>query len=80
MIPDEAAGTGRAIVGRLSAELKKAVEHSEVAKTLSAQTLDPMYMTPEQFALRLKSNYDKVRESGQDFRRQTRMKAATGTD
>jgi tripartite-type tricarboxylate transporter receptor subunit TctC len=30
-----------------------------VAKKLTAQTLDPMHMTPEQFAQRLKADYDK---------------------
>jgi tripartite-type tricarboxylate transporter receptor subunit TctC len=57
------AGTPKAIVDRLNAEVKKALEHPEVAKTLSVQTLDPMYMTPEQFARRMKSDdakYERV--------------------
>ena len=62
------AGTPRLIVDRLNAELKKALEHPDAAKNLSSQTLDSMHMTPEQFALRLKSDYDKyervVRISG----------------
>jgi len=61
-------GTPRPIVDRLNAELKKALDHPDVAKNLSSQTLDPMHMTPEQFAARLKSDYDKyekvVRLSG----------------
>jgi tripartite-type tricarboxylate transporter receptor subunit TctC len=52
-------GTPKAIVDRLNAELKKAVNDPDVASKLSAQTLDPMHMTPEQFAQRLKSDYDK---------------------
>lgn len=52
-------GTPRPIVDRLNAELKKAVNDSDVASKLSAQTLDPMHMTPEEFAARLKSDYDK---------------------
>ncbi len=52
-------GTPRPIVDKLNAELKKALEHPDVAKNLSNQTLDPMHMTPEQFAQRLKSDYDK---------------------
>jgi len=52
-------GTPRPIVDRLNAELKKVLEHPDVAKNLSSQTLDPMHMTPEQFAERLKSDYDK---------------------
>ena len=31
----------------------------DVAEKLKSQTLDPMFMTPEQFAQRLKSDYDK---------------------
>jgi tripartite-type tricarboxylate transporter receptor subunit TctC len=46
-------------VDRLNAELKKAVSVPEVAKILSSQTLDPMHMTPEQFAERLRSDYAK---------------------
>ncbi|MFN7086496.1 MAG: Bug family tripartite tricarboxylate transporter substrate binding protein [Burkholderiales bacterium] len=53
------AGTPRAIVDKLNADLKKALEDPEVAKKLSAQTLDPLYMTPEEFARRLKADYDK---------------------
>ena len=54
-----AAGTPRPIVDRLNAEIKKALEHPEVVKIMSSQTLDPMPMTPEQFAARLKTDYDK---------------------
>ena len=53
------AGMPKPIVDRLNAELKKALEHPDVAKNLSSQTLDPMPMTPEQFAQRLKSDYEK---------------------
>ncbi len=53
------AGTPKPIVERLNAELKKALADPGVASKLSAQTLDPMHMTPEQFAERLKSDYDK---------------------
>jgi tripartite-type tricarboxylate transporter receptor subunit TctC len=31
----------------------------DVSSKLTAQTLDPMPMTPEEFAKRLKSDYDK---------------------
>jgi tripartite-type tricarboxylate transporter receptor subunit TctC len=51
--------TPRPIVDRLNAELKKAISVPEVAKILSSQTLDPMHMTPEQFAERLRSDYAK---------------------
>jgi tripartite-type tricarboxylate transporter receptor subunit TctC len=52
-------GTPRPIIDRLNAELKKALEHPDVAKNLSSQTLDPMPMTPEQFSERLKLDYEK---------------------
>ena len=53
------AGTPKAIVDKLNAELKKTLEDPGVASKLSAQTLDPLYLTPEQFSQRLKSDYDK---------------------
>ena len=53
------AGTPKPIVDRLNAELKKALADPGVASKLTVQTLDPMHMTPEQFAARLKSDYDK---------------------
>jgi len=53
------AKTPKAIVDKLNAELRKALADPGVSSKLSAQTLDPMPMTPEQFASRLKSDYDK---------------------
>ena len=53
------AGTPRPIVDRLNAELGKAVADPSVAATLSAQALDPMYSSPEEFAKLLKSEYDR---------------------
>jgi tripartite-type tricarboxylate transporter receptor subunit TctC len=52
-------GTPKPIVDRLNAELRKALADPGVASKLSAQTLDPLPMTPEQFAARLKSDYVK---------------------
>jgi tripartite-type tricarboxylate transporter receptor subunit TctC len=61
-------GTPRPIVNKLNEELRKALADPGVASKLSAQTLDPMPMTPEEFGRRLKSDYDKyekvVRISG----------------
>jgi tripartite-type tricarboxylate transporter receptor subunit TctC len=54
------AGTPRAIVDRLNAELRKAVADPGVASNLSAQTLDPLHMTPDEFAKQLESYFDKV--------------------
>jgi tripartite-type tricarboxylate transporter receptor subunit TctC len=51
--------TPRAIVERLNAEFRKALEHPDVSRILSAQTLDPMPMTPDEFAQRLKTDFDK---------------------
>jgi tripartite-type tricarboxylate transporter receptor subunit TctC len=51
--------TPRPLVERLNAEIRKTLEHTEVVRILSGQTLDPMHMTPEQFAARLKSDYDR---------------------
>lgn len=62
------AGTPRPVVDQLNALLGKALADPGVVQKLTAQTLDPMHMTPEQFAQRLKSDYDKyekvVRISG----------------
>jgi len=52
-------GVPRAVIDRLSAEIKKALGHPEVAKMLSSQTLDAWFTTPEEFSRRLKSDYDK---------------------
>ena len=61
-------GTPRAVVDKLNADLGKVLADRDVASKLSAQTLDPMHLTPQQFAQRLKSDYDKyekvVRISG----------------
>jgi tripartite-type tricarboxylate transporter receptor subunit TctC len=51
--------TPKPIVDRLNGEIKKALEHPDAIRILSSQTLDPMYMTPEQYATRLKADYDK---------------------
>jgi tripartite-type tricarboxylate transporter receptor subunit TctC len=53
------AGTPKPIVDRLNAELRKAVADPGVASNLSSQALDPMYMTPEEFAVKMKADYDK---------------------
>jgi tripartite-type tricarboxylate transporter receptor subunit TctC len=53
------AGVPKAIVDKLNADLRKALADPGVAEKLTAQTLDPLYLTPEQFAKRLKVDYDK---------------------
>lgn len=61
-------GTPKPIVDKLNEELRKALADPGVASKLTAQTLDPLPMTPEQFAQRLKQDYVKyekvVRLSG----------------
>jgi tripartite-type tricarboxylate transporter receptor subunit TctC len=52
-------GTPKPIIDKLNAEIRKALADKGVASKLTAQTLDPMPMTPEEFAKRLKSDYDK---------------------
>lgn len=52
-------GTPTPIVDALNAALKRVLDDPGVASKLTAQTLDPMHMTPAQFAQRLKSDYDK---------------------
>jgi tripartite-type tricarboxylate transporter receptor subunit TctC len=52
-------GVPKPIIDKLNAELKKALADSGVASKLTAQTLDPMHMTPAEFAARIKSDYDK---------------------
>jgi tripartite-type tricarboxylate transporter receptor subunit TctC len=53
------AGTPKAIVDKLNTDLRKALADPGVAEKLTAQTLDPLYLTPEQFTQRLKVDYDK---------------------
>jgi tripartite-type tricarboxylate transporter receptor subunit TctC len=53
------AGTPKPIVDKLNAELRKVLLDPDVATKLSMQTLDPMPMSPEEFAARLKADYDK---------------------
>ena len=53
------AGTPKPIVDALNAGLRKALADPDVSSKLSAQTLDPMYMTPEEFAVRLKADYER---------------------
>lgn len=52
-------GTPQPIVARISAEIKTALDNPDVARILSSQTLDPWFMTPAEFAERLKSDDEK---------------------
>jgi len=53
------ASTPRAIIERLNAEINRALKLPDVAQNLSTQGLDPWPSTPEEFAVRLKADYEK---------------------
>jgi tripartite-type tricarboxylate transporter receptor subunit TctC len=53
------AGTPRPVIDRLNSELRKAVADPAVTANLSAQALDAMHTSPEEFAKLLKAEYDK---------------------
>jgi tripartite-type tricarboxylate transporter receptor subunit TctC len=53
------AGVPTPIINQLNAELRKVVSNPQVAEKLNAQVLDPMHMTPEEFAQRLKMDYER---------------------
>lgn len=53
------AATPKAVVDKLNGDIQKILRMPDVAEKLKSQTLDPMIMTPEQFARRLKADYDK---------------------
>jgi tripartite-type tricarboxylate transporter receptor subunit TctC len=56
------AKTPRPVVDKLNVELKRVLETPDVSKKLSDVTLDPWYMTPEQFAQHLRREYKKYEE------------------
>jgi tripartite-type tricarboxylate transporter receptor subunit TctC len=56
------AGTPKPIIDRLNAEIRKALADSDVNAKLSAQALDPMPTTPEEFAAHLKSEFDRMKD------------------
>jgi tripartite-type tricarboxylate transporter receptor subunit TctC len=53
------AATPKPVVDKLNADVQKILKMADVSEKLKSQTLDPLIMTPEQFARRLKSDYDK---------------------
>jgi tripartite-type tricarboxylate transporter receptor subunit TctC len=54
------AGTPRAIIDRLNAEIGKAMNDPDVAARLSAQTLEPSHKPPDELAQRLKADYETI--------------------
>jgi tripartite-type tricarboxylate transporter receptor subunit TctC len=53
------ANTPKAIIDKLNAETNKALKHPDVANSLTNQVLDPQPSTPEEFAQRIKVDYEK---------------------
>ena len=53
------AGTPKDVVSRLNSEINKVLKHPDVSKSLANQALDPWIGTPEEFAARLKADYEK---------------------
>ncbi|HTD89719.1 MAG TPA: tripartite tricarboxylate transporter substrate binding protein, partial [Burkholderiales bacterium] len=53
------AHTPRSIVEKLNAEINKALKHPDVAQSLTTQVLDPMPGTVEEFAQRIKVDFEK---------------------
>jgi tripartite-type tricarboxylate transporter receptor subunit TctC len=56
------AGTPKAIVDSLNAELRKVVADPDIASKLSSLVLDPMHSTTEEFAKLVKSDYERLRQ------------------
>jgi tripartite-type tricarboxylate transporter receptor subunit TctC len=56
------AGTPRAVIEKLNAEMNKVLTSPDIAKNLSADGFEPWVSTPEEFAARLKLDYDKYEE------------------
>ena len=53
------AGTPKAVIDRLNAEVNKALKLPDVVQKLENQVLDPWTSTPEEFNARLKVDYEK---------------------
>ena len=53
------ANTPKAIIDKLNAESNKALKHPDVAGSLTSQVLDPQPSTPEEFAQRIKIDFEK---------------------
>jgi tripartite-type tricarboxylate transporter receptor subunit TctC len=53
------ANTPKAIIEKLNAEANKALRHPDVANSLTNQVLDPQPSTPEEFAQRIRVDFEK---------------------
>jgi tripartite-type tricarboxylate transporter receptor subunit TctC len=61
------AATPKAIVERLNAELATALRDPKIAARLIELTYDPEHRSPEEFAQRLKTDYDKIGRLFREF-------------
>ena len=61
------AGTPKAIIDRLNAELGKAMNDPDTAAKLSVQTLDPAHRPPEELAQRMKTDYEMIGKLFREF-------------
>jgi tripartite-type tricarboxylate transporter receptor subunit TctC len=61
------AGTPKAIIDRLNAELGTAMRDPGIASKLSGLTYDPVHKTPEELAQRLKADYEKIGKLFREF-------------
>jgi tripartite-type tricarboxylate transporter receptor subunit TctC len=53
------ASTPKAIIDRLNGEINKALRAPDVMQNLTSQALDPWASTAEEFAARIKVDYEK---------------------
>jgi tripartite-type tricarboxylate transporter receptor subunit TctC len=53
------AGTPKAIIDKLNAEINRALKHPDVEKNLKSQAIDAWFSTPEEFDARIKADYEK---------------------
>ena len=61
------AGTPRAIIDQLNAELGKAMRDPAIASKLSGLTYDGVHKTPEELAQRMKADYEKIGKLFREF-------------
>ena len=56
------AGTPKPVIDKLNAEINKVLKLPDVVQNLSSQGLDPWTSTPEEFAARVRADYDKYEQ------------------
>jgi tripartite-type tricarboxylate transporter receptor subunit TctC len=61
------AGTPKAIVDQLNAELAAAMRDPNVAEKLSGLTYDPIHKAPDEFARRIRNDYEQVGKLFREF-------------